>query len=226
MTLTLGQRLQHARKKKGLSLADVAHQTRIPVSRLKDMEDDNFNALGGMAYARGFVHTYAQLLEVNAESVLEQMQPPPLGGTRDYQYLTESYGAWINQQSNTSAHPATAINKHRSSAAVMAIASLVLLIGVGVLLGQAWLGERKNSHLNSSRTPSSVLSAPGDEKAIETKKSDIILPAKPGSTADSIRPALPPQSSQPKTSAPFFPKSSGTPPKALPVEDDTSKAKR
>lgn len=216
MQPTLGQRLKHAREKMGLSLADVAHQTRIPMPRLKDLEDDNYNALGGMAYARSFLQTYAQLVEVNADPVLEQMQTPPLGGTRDFRYLMENFGSWVGNRAEFSAPPAKSMSQPRSFAPVLAIAGLVLLIGMGVLLGQAWIGDRKNNVSASARSASPAVPA----------KVGISTTEKPLSTYEISRPAIIPDSIRPKESVSGVSKNNGAPPKALPVEDDLPKAKR
>lgn len=209
MSPTLGQRLRQAREKMGLSLADVSHQTRIPVPRLKDMEDDNFNALGGMAYTRSFVQTYSKLLDVNASSVLEHMQTPPLGGARDYRYLVESFGSWINSRGDFSAPPAKAMTQTLSRATKLGIAFLVLLIGVGVLLGQAWLGDHKNNASTAARSPLPV------------------IPAKVEDIAEIPRAVKVRDSSLPVPPATKVSKKDAAPPKALPVEDDApSKSKR
>ncbi len=216
MPPTLGQRLKQARENMGLSLADVAHQTRIPAPRLKNMEDDNFNALGGMAYAKSFVQTYSGLLDVNADFVLEQMQAPPLGGKRDYRYLLETHGAWISRRGDFSAPPAKSMKQSRSPAAVLAIGSLVLIIGVGVLLGQAWLGDRKNNANTSVR---------GSAPAGPTK-AGVTAAQTPASTREAAKPSSRPEIILPAEPATGVAKTNITPPKALPVEDDAPKAKR
>lgn len=218
MSPTLGQRLRQAREKMGLSLADIAHQTRIPVPRLKDMEDDNFNALGGMAYARSFVQTYARLLDVNAGPVLEQMQTPPLGGARDYRYLLENFGAWINGRNDFTAPPAKAMTPNRSAVATLSIAGLVLLIGMGVLLGQAWKNDRKTSAIDPARGKPALAKAE-DTVTENTPDGSRALPV---SDDAAPHPAIVPASSRAGSPRPMpaVSKTNGAPPKALPVEDD------
>ncbi|MEI6534011.1 MAG: helix-turn-helix domain-containing protein [Verrucomicrobiaceae bacterium] len=227
MPPTLGQHLKHAREKRGLSLADVSHQTKIPWPRLKDMEDDNFNALGGMAYTRSFVQTYARLLNVNADSVLEQMQTPPLGGARDYRYLLESHGSWIHKQGQFSAPPVKNMTQHRSVGALLAICGVVLIIGMGVLLGQAWLGERKTNAVSNPRPASNMVAKP-DATATDTPV--VSLRALPASTGDFLKPGVKPVEAHPNPPVAGVPKAmrveGGAPPKALPVEDGPAKSKR
>lgn len=133
MPPTLGQRLKHAREKRGLSLRDLEHSTRIPMARLQDLEDDNLNGFGGMAYAKSFLKSYASLLEVDADEVLSRMKPPPLGGVRDYRYLVESQGRWVTERRPHEAPlaPASGLNAGRSFlfAAMVSVACAVLIGG-------------------------------------------------------------------------------------------------
>ncbi len=224
MSPSLGQRLRQAREKKGLSLADIAHQTRIPVPRLKAMEEDNFNALGGMAYARSFVQSYSSLLGVNADIVLEQMESPPLGGKRDYRYLVESFGSWISSRGDFAAPPAKSRTKTRSTASVLAIASLVLLIGMGVLLGQAWLGDHKNTaatparnHAPASPSNPAVTTA---QPPTANQNGTTIGPHESGKPTR--RPAIA-LAVEPVTDANQSRATNAVPPKALPVENTPAK---
>lgn len=95
MNPTLGHRLQTAREDRGLSLADVAHETRIPTQRLRHLEDDNYAAFGSMTYARSFLKLYADFLEVDAGVVLADLPSAVLAGEVDYRYLTDSFGPWV-----------------------------------------------------------------------------------------------------------------------------------
>jgi cytoskeletal protein RodZ len=95
MPLTIAQQLKAAREQRGLSLADAAHETRIPAIRLAQMEEGNFAVFGNMAYARSFVSLYAKFLGVSSESFVANLPKPVLGGADDYRYLTTSFGPWI-----------------------------------------------------------------------------------------------------------------------------------
>ncbi len=62
--LTLGQLLQTEREKQKLHLENISRETRISKSILKNLEDDNIEALPQKIYVTGFVKTYAQLLKI------------------------------------------------------------------------------------------------------------------------------------------------------------------
>jgi cytoskeletal protein RodZ len=149
MTLTVGQRLHIARESKGLSLQDVAHQTRMPVQRLRDLEEDTYTTFGGLTYARTFLKDYSQLMGVDAHAVLDELHAPPLGGVNDYRYLVQSFGKWTRNRSSFSYardnNNTSVMTKGRSMGLMAGICGAVMLIGVGMLVGAAMVGEHKTA---------------------------------------------------------------------------------
>lgn len=99
MTATFGQMLTAAREKRGMSIEDAAHETRIPAQRLRYLESGNIAAFGSLTYARSFIRQYSDFLEVDATSMLEELPEGALGGERDYRYLTQSQGPWLRERS-------------------------------------------------------------------------------------------------------------------------------
>ncbi|CAB4879339.1 unannotated protein [freshwater metagenome] len=57
--MSLGQKLQEARKSAGMSLDDLASLTSIRSGLLREMENNNFVACGGDTYARGHLRSIA-----------------------------------------------------------------------------------------------------------------------------------------------------------------------
>jgi cytoskeletal protein RodZ len=68
--LTAGQRLREARLARGLSMADVAAQTRIAPEILAAIETDEAPHQLAPLYVRSFVRTYALAVGLGAEEVL------------------------------------------------------------------------------------------------------------------------------------------------------------
>jgi cytoskeletal protein RodZ len=139
MTATFGQMLIAAREKRGLSIEDAAHETRIPAQRLRYLESGNIAAFGSMTYARSFMRQYSDFLEVDASSMLEELPEGALGGARDYRYLTQSQGPWLRE-------PATRNERITSPAAgqVRSIKSplpAALAVFLFVLAGTAMWGK-------------------------------------------------------------------------------------
>ena len=72
--LTAGARLRAAREAAGLSLTDMAGQTKIPVRMLTLIEAGNYAALPAKAYATGFTRTYARALGLDEQEMLGEVR--------------------------------------------------------------------------------------------------------------------------------------------------------
>jgi len=72
--LTAAARLRAARERSGLSLEQVAGETRIPMRMLTLIEAGNFAALPAKAYAMGFTRTYARALGLDADELVGEVR--------------------------------------------------------------------------------------------------------------------------------------------------------
>ena len=67
---TLSERLQAARKLRGLSLADVASETGVQERYLQAIEENRFDELPAAVYSRGFVTRYAEEMNLPSEEIM------------------------------------------------------------------------------------------------------------------------------------------------------------
>lgn len=67
---SLGSMLREAREQLGLSVADVAAQTKFAPRQIEALEADDFQKLPETAFLRGFVRSYAKILNVDAQILL------------------------------------------------------------------------------------------------------------------------------------------------------------
>lgn len=121
---TVGQRLRDAREAQGLSLADIAARTRVPIRQLEAIELGNFAALPSITYAIGFAKAYARTVELDEAAVAREVrgasdQP---GATRRTDYETYE----IDEPSRVPT---------RGLAIGTLILALLLLVGVGLFYG-------------------------------------------------------------------------------------------
>ncbi len=70
MSLTLGEKLREAREERGISLSEVAEQTRISALYLESIEHDDYRNLPGGIFNKGFVKTFAKYVGVNEQEAL------------------------------------------------------------------------------------------------------------------------------------------------------------
>jgi cytoskeleton protein RodZ len=71
MTMTLGEKLRQAREERGISISEVAEQTRISSLYLESIENDNFKPLPGGIFNKGFVKSYAKFVGVDETEALQ-----------------------------------------------------------------------------------------------------------------------------------------------------------
>ncbi|MBU0669441.1 MAG: DUF4115 domain-containing protein [Alphaproteobacteria bacterium] len=79
---TAGERLQAARRAKGVELSQIAAETRIPQRHLVAIENGDYSQLPSRTYAIGFARTYARVLELDERELLDQLRDE-LGDERD-----------------------------------------------------------------------------------------------------------------------------------------------
>lgn len=68
-----GTTLREARERLGLSVADVANQIKFAPRQIDALEADDFRQLQGATFLRGFVRSYAKILHLDAQPLLEQL---------------------------------------------------------------------------------------------------------------------------------------------------------
>jgi cytoskeleton protein RodZ len=69
----VGQELAAAREARGLALSDVAQQLKFAPRQLEALEQEHFDALPGATFARGMVRSYARLLKLDPEPLVQRI---------------------------------------------------------------------------------------------------------------------------------------------------------
>jgi cytoskeletal protein RodZ len=70
MSQTLGEKLRQAREAKGVSISEVAEQTRISPLYIESIENNNYKPLPGGIFNKGFVKSYAKFVGVDEHEAL------------------------------------------------------------------------------------------------------------------------------------------------------------
>lgn len=71
MAETLGEKLRAARESRGISISEVAEQTRIAPMYIECIENDNYKPLPGGIFNKGFVKSYARFIGVDEQEALQ-----------------------------------------------------------------------------------------------------------------------------------------------------------
>lgn len=98
----IGTSLREARIRRGLELAQIEGDTKIRARYLAALEDDDFDALPGPAYARGFLRTYADYLGLETQRFVDEYHsrfaPPvdaPAVAPVRIEHPTLGVGRWL-----------------------------------------------------------------------------------------------------------------------------------
>jgi cytoskeleton protein RodZ len=73
LTDSIGAELARAREERGLSISDVAQQLKFAPRQLEALEQDRFDQLPGGTFARGMVRSYARLLKIEPDPLLDRI---------------------------------------------------------------------------------------------------------------------------------------------------------
>lgn len=88
--LPIGERLRLAREAKGVSLDELAGQTRIPVRHLQHIEQGAWDALPAATYSVGFVRSYGNAVGLDGAALGAELRQQ-LGGARRAALVSEYY---------------------------------------------------------------------------------------------------------------------------------------
>jgi cytoskeletal protein RodZ len=145
---TVGERLRVAREAKGLSLDDVARQTRIPIRHLEHIERGEWDAMPAATYSVGFARSYANavgldgaLLGAEVRRDLGLARAPATGQAAFYE-------------------PADPARVPPRWIAVVAIVIVVILVGGYMLWRSAALGDGTPADIAATETPAPAPAAP------------------------------------------------------------------
>jgi cytoskeleton protein RodZ len=139
-----GARLAAARQRAGLTVTDIAARLRLHPNQVRAIEQENLGALPEMAYVRGFVRSYARIVQLDADSLLADLnaRTKPADGSVVDGMKADSYSP-----------VKAAAQEQTSKRLVIGIAVLVLIV-----LGA--IGWYANQQAREESLPAPAASAP------------------------------------------------------------------
>jgi cytoskeletal protein RodZ len=124
---TVGDKLREAREGLGLTLADIANKTRVPMRHLEAIENNRLEGMASPAYAIGFTKTYARAVGLDDKTIAAELRQSP--------QMPVSPAARFEEYEPTDPRRVPS----SGMAGIAAIIALVLLVGVGIWYGTTWL---------------------------------------------------------------------------------------
>lgn len=175
--LTLGAKFKAAREAKGLPLEKAAHETRIHVQRLRQIENDDHSHFTHPSYARMFLIDYAKYLSVPVSEIRDLLPAPGAAGSEGYQYLQESEERVVYR-------PIRPARQRRLIPALVGVVAVVALLVGGV---QLLITMRKLDRIDLGKlTKNEAVLAPENAASVEE------VPAAPAPAPAKVATFVPP----------------------------------
>jgi transcriptional regulator with XRE-family HTH domain len=109
--VSIGEVLASARRRAGLSVAQVSHQTRIGETTITAIESDDYSACGGDFYARGHIRSIAAAVGADPEPLIEEYDSARLGRRARTDEVTEPLAA-VRMSQHSRPEPVTPAGVH------------------------------------------------------------------------------------------------------------------
>jgi cytoskeleton protein RodZ len=148
---TVGERLKAAREEKGLSLEDIAAQTRIPQRHLESIETADWEKLPAPTYTAGFAKSYASSVGLDRTEIGDQLREE-MGGQRFASSQSEVIEA---------ADPARTMPKWLVISAVIAVIVLIIVMSV---LNRRSLDQEPAANTPAATAPAPTANAPPQQQ--------------------------------------------------------------
>lgn len=116
MSLTLGEKLRQAREERGVSISEVAEQTRISAQYLGCIENDDYRTLPGGIFNKGFVKSFAKVVGIDEQEALQ-----------DYAQLIANQGSPVADEPKTYRSEVMTDDRSSSSSLPTIIIAVVIL---------------------------------------------------------------------------------------------------
>lgn len=221
----IGARLAARRQKMGIPIDKAAKDTRIPVTRLRAIECDDFSSFSHPTYARLFLTDYANYLGVPLEDIREYLPGANNLGSTDNNYLN----VLLSKPGFLQGDQFKSIR--RLLFALGILIGVLLVVGAGIYSWRAWkkiervkpaaLPVSSEALASAASTPTPL---PISEPTPESTPSEI-PPKAPASDAIRIQPPLQPVATPVSKSSPT-PVASPTPLTSLPPFEPAPRSKR
>jgi cytoskeletal protein RodZ len=90
MVESVGKKLNQARLKRGLTVDEAAHATRLRPDKIAALENDDYSRFANNIYAKGFLQIYARYLGVDVSDFARTLDNANPISISDYQYLSNA----------------------------------------------------------------------------------------------------------------------------------------
>src|SRR6476661_1941075 len=159
MSSTLGEKLRQAREERGISISEVAEQTRISPLYIKSIEEDDYKPLPGGIFNKGFLKSYARYVGYDENEALQEYSQLVFGNEQSAEEEFKSYRPEVLTDDRSSASIVPTV--------IFAGIILALMTG-GILFVVSYLKNQPASTPSSTNVNSAATSVAGVPEATAT----------------------------------------------------------
>lgn len=173
MADSLGEKLRQAREKKGISISEVAEQTRISPIYLESIEKDDYRTLPGGIFNKGFIKSFAKYVGVDEQEAMQ-----------DYAQLSASQEGIDDHQSSKSYRPEVLTDDSNRSSILPTIIFAAIILGLmtwGILTLVNYLKDSQ-SQVVENNIANNNTKADADNSTVNSNSQTVPIP-----TTDSLK---------------------------------------
>lgn len=145
MGISLGEKLRQARESRGITISEVAEQTRIAALYLEGIESDDYRTLPGGIFNKGFVKSFAKHVGIDEQEALQ-----------DYARLISSQDSSADEGPKIY-RPEVLTDDQSSSSSLLTIIFAIIILGLitwGAYTFANYYGENSARTATATPTPS------------------------------------------------------------------------
>lgn len=150
MDESVGKKLSKERLKRGLSIDEAAHATRLRPDKIVALENDDYSLFASNVYAKGFLQIYGRFLEVDVTEFARTLEGMGSISIEDYQYLNSGAPP---RQDERSSMPARSERRGPGLGALVLFLLLVGAVGFGFFLYVNWQRIEPVAHKDGATPP-------------------------------------------------------------------------
>ncbi len=171
MSLTLGEKLRQAREERGISLSEVAEQTRISPHYLESIENDDYRPLPGGIFNKGFIKSYAKYVELDEQEAIQD-------------YTRAIMASEKRDESELKVYKPEVLTDDRAGASIIPTVIWAIVI-LGLMSAGIWYGVNyiRNQPAATPEVSQNNNTAPANATAANTKPSTPLADAVPNMSA-------------------------------------------
>jgi cytoskeletal protein RodZ len=189
--LTVGQTLKSLRERKGIALSSISQRTKVNMTILRALEEDDLASLPDKTYVRGFIKAYVREINANLEEILlaldETYEAQGYASSEQEQNFEEEGTATFTQEKLTTDPSFSIIGLLQSIPIKFYKKGILALISVSILIFLVNKLSESSKKIMEVKQNEEVVTKKTAETAQETSENEPISSEVPNDKAKALK---------------------------------------